>query len=183
MKSALGTQRQGILKHNYGYTMIDIIIMSDSDFVAPASPILMRHSAIVGLEPTELPYKTVFDELKLRIEIIGAELEVSRTNARSAFVNGDMTTAHKEKEAVKMLERGLCVIGRVREMLELAAIWLMDEIPATQEAAVIVRAIVFREMTRLFMLSPEELRTALVDYDIASNLKREIRSAFVTQVN
>ena len=152
--------------------------MSDSDFVAPAPPILMRHSAIVGLEPTHLPYKSVFDELKLRIEIIGVQLEAHRTEARVAFANGNMQLANTHKKLVEMFENGMCVIGRVQEMFELAAIWLMDDIPATQEAAAVVRAIVYREIMRLFALEPEELRTALVDFDIAYNLKREIRNAF-----
>lgn len=152
--------------------------MSDTDFVAPSPPILMRHSAIVGLEPTHLPYKSVFDDLKSRIEIIGVQLEAHRMEARSAFINGNIERADSQKKLIKMIETGMCVVGRVREMFELAVVWLMDEIPATQEAAVIVRTVVYREITRLFNLNPDELRTALVDFDIAYNLKREIRKAF-----
>lgn len=149
-------------------------MLSITDFAVPAPPMLMRHSAIVGLEPTRKPYTDVLAELNncaVTAETNGA---ICRKNAVSAFSAGNVDSALEHKYSADLCTSRARLFSRVKEMLELASFWITVEIPETDEAVAELNQIISGEISKLIALPADKLYKALVDFDIAYDLKRAI---------
>lgn len=151
-------------------------MLSIMDFAVPAPPMLMRHSAIVGLEPTSKPYTNVLAELNSQIATAEKSGVQYRKNAVAEFSAGYVDSALNQKRFADQCTDRVRLFSRVKEMLELASFWVSVEIPATDEAVVELWQIVATEINRLVVLPADKLHKALVDFDIAYNLKRAINA-------